>query len=184
MAEGLVVERGVLTAQDEVWDTAVRQAEVIGPLTAKARVGLADADEAAAMLGISRRQVYVLLERWHVGEGLESDLLPGRSSGGCGGGRLPDEAEAIVTEVLRRRYLTRQRRSVAAIRREFTSQCRARGLRAPSRGTVVRRIAQLEPVSSTAAREGSEAACGRPMACRPRSPICWSRSRSTTRRWM
>ncbi|MCC3769546.1 Mu transposase C-terminal domain-containing protein [Streptomyces sp. UNOC14_S4] len=158
MAEGPVAERGVLTAHDDVWDTAVRQAEVIGPLAEKARVGLADADEAAAMLGISRRQVYVLLARWRAGEGLVSDLLPGRSSGGRGGGRLPDEAEAVVAEVLRRRYLTRQRRSVAAVHREIARQCRTRGLRVPSRGTVVRRIARLEPVSSTAAREGSEAA--------------------------
>lgn len=157
MAEGPVAERGVLTAHDEVWDAAVRQAEVIGPLAEKARVGLADADEAAAMLGISRRQVYVLLARWRAGEGVVSDLLPGRSSGGRGGGRLPDEAEAIVAEVLRRRYLTRQRRTVAAVHREIARQCRVRGLRVPSRGTVMRRIARLEPVSSAAAREGGEA---------------------------
>lgn len=56
------------------------------------------------------------------------------------------------------RYLTRQRRSVAAVHREIARQCRARGLCIPSRGTVVRRIARLEPVSSTTAREGSEAA--------------------------
>ncbi|GAA3083757.1 hypothetical protein GCM10020000_82450 [Streptomyces olivoverticillatus] len=86
MAEGPVAERGVLTAPAEVWDAAVRQAEVIGPLAEKSRVGLADADEAAARLGISRRQVYVLLGRWRAGEGVVSDLLPGRSSGGRGGG--------------------------------------------------------------------------------------------------
>nr|WP_199820844.1 hypothetical protein [Streptomyces fulvoviolaceus] len=32
-----------------------------------------------------------------------------------------------------------------------------RGLRVPARGTVARRIAQLDPVSTTGAREGSEA---------------------------
>jgi putative transposase len=50
MADGAVVERGMLTAQDEAWDAAVRQAEVIEPLAEKGTVGLADADEAAAML--------------------------------------------------------------------------------------------------------------------------------------
>ncbi|WP_406500898.1 hypothetical protein OG936_39940 (plasmid) [Streptomyces sp. NBC_00846] len=69
MAEGPVAERGVLTAPAGVWDAAVRQAEVIGPLTEKAGVGLADADEAAAMPGISRRQVDVLVGRWHAGVG-------------------------------------------------------------------------------------------------------------------
>ncbi|UUY45964.1 helix-turn-helix domain-containing protein [Streptomyces yangpuensis] len=131
---------------------------MIGPLAEKARVGLTDADGAAAMLGISRRQVYVLVGRWRAGVGVVSDLLPGRSSGGRGSGRLPDEVEAIVAEVLRRWYLTRQRRSVAAVHREIARQCRLGGLRVPSRGSVVRRIARLEPVSSTVAREGSEAA--------------------------
>ncbi|MGY0063751.1 Mu transposase C-terminal domain-containing protein [Streptomyces sp. LZ34] len=153
-----MAERGVLTAPAGVGDAAVRQAEVIGPLAEKARVGLADADEAAAMRGISRRQVYVLVGRWRAGVGVVSDLLPGRSGGGRGSGRLPDEVEAIVAEVLRRRYLTRQRRSVAAVHREIARQCRLGGLRAPSRGSVVRRIARLEPISSTVAREGSEAA--------------------------
>jgi putative transposase len=157
MAEGPVAERGVLTAPTEIWGVAVRQAEVIGPLAAKDAVGLADADEAAAKLRISRRQVYVLLGRWRAGEGVVSDLLPGRSSGGRGGGRLSGDVETIVREALRTRYLTRQRRSVAAVCKEITRQCRARGLRAPSRGTVRRRIEQLDPVSSVAAREGSKA---------------------------
>ncbi|MFD7019181.1 DNA-binding domain-containing protein [Streptomyces sp. NPDC059928] len=167
----------MLTAPDELWDAAVRQALVIGPLAEKSRVGLADADEAAAMLGIPRRQVYALLGRWRAGEGVVSDLLPGCSSGGRGGGLLSADVEEIVQEVLRRRYLTRQRRSVAAGHREIARQCRTRGLRVPSRGAVVRRIVRLEPVSPTAAREGSEA------ARRLRSPICWGRRRSTTRRW-
>lgn len=157
MADGPVAERGVLTAPDEVWERAVRQAEVIGPLAGKAMVGLVEADAAAMKLGVSRRQVYVLLGRWRAGQGVVSDLLPGRSSGGRGSGRLPDEVEAIVQDVLNRRYLTRQRRPVAAICKEVARQCRVRGLRVPSRGTVARRIARLDPVTSTAAREGREA---------------------------
>jgi putative transposase len=107
LVDGAVVERGVLTAPGLVWDAASRRAAVIGRLAAKPTVGLAAADEAAAELGISRRQVYVLVGRWRAGEGVVSDLRPGRSSGGRGAGRLPDEVEAIVREVLRSRYLTR-----------------------------------------------------------------------------
>ncbi|MFB7531765.1 Mu transposase C-terminal domain-containing protein [Streptomyces sp. NPDC056178] len=157
MAEEPVAERGVLTAPSQIWETAVRQAEVIGRLAAKDTVGLAEADDAAAKLRISRRQVYGLLRRRRAGEGVVSDLLPGRSSGGRGGGRLPGEVETIVQEVLRSRYLTRQRPSVAAVCKEITRRCRACGLRAPSRGTVQRRIERLDPVSSAASREGSEA---------------------------
>jgi putative transposase len=154
----VVAERGVLTAVDEAWDLAVRRVGVIGPLAEQPRVGLAAADAAAARLGVLRRQVYVLVGRWRAGEGLTSDLLPGRSGGGRGRGRLPDEVEAVLREVLRTRYLTRQRRSVAVVCREVARECRVRGLRAPSRGTVLRRIARLDPVVTVLARQGEDAA--------------------------
>jgi putative transposase len=147
-----VVERGVLTAAAERRDLAVRRAEVIGQLAGQSTVGLAAA-EAAAELGVSRRRMYVLIGRWRAGEGLASDLLPGTSSGGRGGGRLPDEVEAVVREVLRARYLTRQRRTVASVCRDIARQCKVRGLRVPSRGTVLRCVAGLDPVKAVSARE-------------------------------
>ena len=159
MADELVVaERGVLTAPAEEWDLAARRAGVIRVLASQRVVGLEAADAAAAELGVSRRQVYVLVRRWRAGEGLVSDLLPGTSSGGRGGGRLPDDVEAVVREVLRTRYLTRQRRTVASACREITRECKVRGLRVPSRGTVLRRIAQLDPVKTTSVREGRDVA--------------------------
>jgi putative transposase len=42
--------------------------------------------------------------------------------------------------------------------REITRLCRVRGLQALSRGTVLRRIAQLDPVRATLEREGPDAA--------------------------
>ncbi|MFC7331349.1 Mu transposase C-terminal domain-containing protein [Marinactinospora rubrisoli] len=158
MSEEPVTECGVLTASPREWETAVRRAEVIGPLAGQDMVGRSAAEHAAAELGMSPRHVYLLIKRWRGGAGLVSDLLPGHSSGGRGSGRLPEQVEAIVRQVLRSRYLTRQRRSVAAVHREITRQCRARGLRAPSRGTVARRIARLDPVTVTTARQGSWAA--------------------------
>jgi putative transposase len=157
----VVAERGVLTAPAEAWGLAVRRAEVIRELAARRVVSLDAADAAAAQLGVSRRQVYMLVGRWRAGEGIASDLLPGASSGGRGGGRLPDEVEAVVREVLRTRYLTRQRRTVASVYREVTRECRVRGLRVPSRGTVLRRIAMLDPVKTVTAREGRDAARAR-----------------------
>ncbi|MEU7835695.1 Mu transposase C-terminal domain-containing protein [Nonomuraea sp. NPDC049129] len=153
-----IIERGVLTAPDEAWDVAVRQAEVIGPLAASPRVGLAAADAAADELGISRRQVYVLLARWRAGEGVVSDLLPQRSSGGRGRRRLPAAVETVMTEVICSRYLTRQRRSVAAVYREVVRRCRAAGLPVPVRNTLAQRIAALDPAAAAAAREGVDGA--------------------------
>ncbi|MGV9383447.1 hypothetical protein ACWDRB_47070 [Nonomuraea sp. NPDC003707] len=153
-----IVERGVLTAPDEAWDVAVRQAEVIGRLAAGPRLGLAAADAAAAELAISRRQVYVLLGRWRAGEGVVSDLLPRRSSGGHGRGRLLAEVEAVLREVIGSRYLNRQRRKVAAVYREVVRRCRVGGLPVPAPSTLVRRST---PTGSRRSWTGSGRAGGR-----------------------
>ncbi|WP_188190346.1 DNA-binding domain-containing protein [Nonomuraea sp. SYSU D8015] len=146
-----IVERGVLTAPDETWGVAVRRAEVIGRLAAGPQAGLAAADAAAAELGLSRRQVYVLLGRWRAGEGVVSDLLPRRSSGSRRLGRVPAEVEAVMAEVIRSRYLDRQRRSVAVVYREVVRRCRAGGLPVPARSTLERRIEALDPAAAAAA---------------------------------
>jgi putative transposase len=86
-----VVERGLLAVSDEAWNLAVRRAAVIGPLSGSGVMGVEAADAAAAELGVSRRQVYVMLRRWRDGEGVVSNLIPGTSSGGRGRGHLPDE---------------------------------------------------------------------------------------------
>jgi putative transposase len=102
--------------------------------------------------------VYVLLHRWRQGEGVVSDLLPGTSSGGRGRSRLPSEVEALLREVVRSRYLSRQRRSVSAVYREVVRLCRVRGLPVPARNTLVRRIEMLNPVAVASARQGADAA--------------------------
>lgn len=154
----VVAERGLLSVPDEVWDLAVRRAEVIGSLARADVVGLAAVDAAALQLGVSRRRVYLLLGRWRRGEGVVSDLLPGRSDGGRDGGRLPEAVEAVVREVLRREYLTRQKKTVAVVCRQVTRACRAQGLQPPSRGAVERRIARLDPVESARRRQGPDGA--------------------------
>ena len=77
VAEDRVPERGLLTVPEEVWAVAVRRAEVIGPLAEAGMAGEEAVAAAAEQLGISRRQVYVLMRRWREGQGVVSDLVPG-----------------------------------------------------------------------------------------------------------
>ncbi len=107
---------------------------------------------------MSRRLVYLLLRRWREGAGVVTDLIPRRSSGGRGREHLPDVVEAVIRELLRMRYLSRQKPSVAAVHRELARICRRRGLQVPSRGTLERRIQKLDPVQAASARDGSDAA--------------------------
>lgn len=153
----LIAARGQLTMSDAPWEQARTRTAVIGSLADRGVIGIAAADRAAAELGISRRQVYVLLGKYRQGSGLVTDLAVRRSTGGKGGHRLPEPVEEIIRDLIRRRFLTRQKRSVAALHREIASACAARGFKAPTRNTVTRRISMLSPVEVGRRREGAEA---------------------------
>lgn len=100
----------VLTLPEPAWTEAKRRAEIIAPLARLPRVGHDAADLAAAQLGLSRRRIYQLIGRARQGEGLVTDLAVGRSGGGRDKGRLPDEIERIISDVLFELYLQRQRK--------------------------------------------------------------------------
>ncbi|MGH3573443.1 MAG: Mu transposase C-terminal domain-containing protein [Pseudonocardiaceae bacterium] len=155
--EAPVVDGGLLSISDEAWEQARCRAAVIGPLAAAGSVSHGAADAAGEQLGLSRRQVYVLVQRCRKGSGLVSDLAPRRSTGGRGGGRLPEAVEAVIRELVRTGYLTRQRLSLAVVYRDIARACKAQGLSAPARNTVTRRIAVLHPAQVAQSREGAEA---------------------------
>src|SRR5690349_8080845 len=148
------------------WDRVLRQAEVIRCLSECADDAggrgsgcrVAAIDEAAAELGVSRRQMYVLLQRFRAGSGRVTDLMPASPDGGRGRGRLDYRVEAIVAETIRKRFLSRQKRSVAVIHREIRQACVAQGLQAPSRNTVASRIDRLHPAQVARGRGGPDAA--------------------------
>jgi putative transposase len=155
-----VGESGTLTMPDVVWNRMKSISVVIAPLAAQAIVGRASVDEAASSLGVSPRQVYVLIKRHRDGSGLLTDLAPGRSSGGKGTSRLSDEVEDLVRELVRKQFLTRQKRTLAAVYRDISAACRARGLPVPARNTVERRIRALNPVEVGRRRGGPDAVRG------------------------
>ncbi|WP_454740689.1 transposase [Citrobacter freundii] len=152
----LIAEQGVATLPDAAWAQARQRAEIIGPLAALDVVGHEAADAAAHALGLSRRQVYVLIRRARQGAGLVTDLARSRSGGGKGKGRLPESVERIIRELLQKRFLTKQKRSLAAFHREVAQACKAQKLRAPARNTVALRIAGLDPLKATRRREGQD----------------------------
>jgi len=145
---------------DEEWEEARQRAAVIGPLAARRFVSHAAADAASEQLGLSRRQIYALVARWRQGSGFVTDLAVGQSDGGRGRGRLPEAVEAVIADVLRTRYLKRQRPRLAIVHRDVARACSARGLPVPARNTVASRIAAMDPVEVAQAREGSAAARG------------------------
>ena len=152
-----IAEQGVATLPDAAWAQARHRTEIIGPLAALEVVGHEAADAAAQALGLSRRQVYVLIRRARQGAGFVTDLVPGQSGGGKGKGRLPESVERIIRELLQKRFLTKQKRSLAAFHREVAQACKAQKLRVPARNTLALRIAGLDPLKATRRREGQDA---------------------------
>ena len=152
-----IAEQGVATLPDEAWAQARHRTKIIGPLAALDVVGHEAADAAAQALGLSRRQVYVLILRARQGSGLVTDLARGQSCGGKGKGRLPDPVERIIREMLQKRFLTKQKRSLAAFHREVAQACKMQKLRVPARNTVALRIANLDPLKTARRREGQDA---------------------------
>lgn len=153
-----IAEQGVLTLPDAAWERARQRMDVVGPLAALDLVGHQAADDAAQSLGLSRRQVYVLIRRARQGSGLVTDLARGQSSGGKGKGRLSEPVELIIRDLLQKRFLTRQKRSLAALYREVAQACKARKLPVPARNTVALRIVSLDPRKVARCRGGPDAA--------------------------
>lgn len=104
-----IPERGLVSMSGVAWDEAVRRSTVIGALVDSGEVPGWAADAAGKELGLSRRRVYQLVRRHRDGAGLVTEMAPGRSDGGKGGGRLPEAVEAVIREVVRVSYLDRQR---------------------------------------------------------------------------
>lgn len=171
-----IAEQGVLTLPDAAWERARQRMDVVGPLAALDLVGHQAADDAAQSLGLSRRQVYVLIRRARQGSGLVTDLARGQSSGGKGKGRLSEPVELIIRDLLQKRFLTRQKRSLAALYREVAQACKARKLPVPARNTVALRIVSLDPRKVARCRGGPDAARMRPVTCKA-SAACHPKSR-------
>jgi len=151
-------EHGVLTLSDSEWSQAKKRRDVIAPLAEVKIVGLVAAEEAAAMLGVSTRQVYRLVRRYKVGNGLVTDLASRSPPGGKGKSRITPEVEVIIADVLKTFYLSRQKRSLAVITREILMRCKKAGHQAPTYNTIAARIEVLDPLLVTRKRQGGTAA--------------------------
>ena len=90
----LVAERGLLAVSDDVWNLAAHHGAVIVPLTRADTTGLTAMNAAVAELGVSPCAGVPDVARWRDSEGVVSDLIPGKSSGGRGGGNAPTSGSA------------------------------------------------------------------------------------------
>ena len=158
-------ETGVTTdlslVADEQWREARRRAVVVRPLAERARCPRSAARAAATELGLSERQIYVLVRRCREAGGELTALLPAVSGGGRGKSRLPPGIEAVIRRIVDEIYLTPQKNTAAVVVREIQAQCRRGQMQAPSASTIRRRIGGL-PLAAVR-RRGEELPETRPV---------------------
>jgi putative transposase len=84
---------------------------------------------------------------------------------------LPEPVERIIRELLQKRFLTKQKRSLAAFHREVAQACKAQKLRVPARNTVA--------CGSPASIRARSLAAGK-VRMRPAPARCWWCSSAVT----
>ena len=135
------------------WALAKRRERVLSRLVERNECSHAMIKKASAALELSRAMVFRLLARYREDRRLSALLL--RSKGRKrGSGGLQKEQEQIITAQIRKFYLTRERRPVAALHREIAADCAKSRVCIPSYGSVLRRLQAFDPRTLVSKREG------------------------------
>lgn len=164
--------RDISTFSEEAWLEAKRRAEFIRPLAARKHCPQSLVESTAQHLGLSERQVYVLVKRCRACDGALDALIPSISSGGKGGTRLGKDQEDFVRELIDDVYLAPQRLSPAAFIREVRRRAAVADLKTPSANTIRRRLANLS--SEECQRRGELSSQMKPVSGKtpvPRFPL-------------
>lgn len=154
----IIPENGALKLSNAKWAQALFRAEVIGPIADSNVISKWSAAEAANRLGLSKRTVYSLVQKWRENDSSVASLVSQGSSGGKGGSRLNVQVEKIVLEAINKIYLTCQKISVAALTKFIKAQCYKSNFRAPAMNTIRSRIYRLSYNKAISSREDPSAA--------------------------
>lgn len=138
---------------EEDWAYARRCLETIAPLLSRQTRGNNLADQISNNTGHSRATLYRWL-RYYRNTGLLSSLLPVKRAGGRGKGRLAEEIEVLIEDVLQNYYLTDQKPTITDTAEEVRRKCNQAGLPLPHPHTVRKRIEWIEERERLYRRKG------------------------------
>ena len=139
------------------WDEARRYLPAIQRLASSPNRTRAEVVAAAAELGCSTTQFYVLLNRYASDPRLTS-LLPRRRGPQRGLSRLTHEMDELVDEAIEKVYLTRQKPRLSDLVTEVRRRCHAIGAIPPGRKAIRARVRLKPRKEIVARREGHKAA--------------------------
>jgi len=117
---------------DEVWAEAVGRAAVVAPLAAEDRLTRARVRDAARTLGLSVPSADRLIALYRQSP-VTASLVPHRPGPAKGTRRLPPGVEGIVEGAIGAVHAQRERPTLERLRRDVDRDCKAVGLKPPSR---------------------------------------------------
>ncbi len=124
---------------DADWQKAEQRYAAISPLADRQVLGRKDVQIRAKEIGVDTATLYRWLQRFQATKSVLS-LIPKKRGWTDGKGRIPDSAEAVIEEVIRDFYLTKQRPTPEKAVIEVLRHCHERGISSPSPGTVRARL--------------------------------------------
>jgi putative transposase len=145
------------SASDEEWRQAERRESIVQPLVERPRLTQAEIADAMVALGLKRSGLYAVLARYRETP-VTSTLLAHMPGPARGVRLLTPEIEAVIEAAIRDYSMTRQKPTVAGLRRHIAHECRARGLSTPSVKALRVRIDRQGRKALVKAREGPKAA--------------------------
>ena len=163
-----------LDIPEDVWSEGVRREGVVRSLVVAGINSRAAVKAAAGALGLSPAQVYRLIATFRENP-VTGSLVVMRPGPKKGARLLPCDVEQRIEQAINDIYMSRERPSMAKLRRDLRKDCTAAGLTPPSRTAIQARVSARSLREMVKAREGSPAARQRfvPVrpGLRPRSPL-------------
>ena len=166
--EHLPVKPDLPSIAEQQWQIAKARLAIIMPLLENIGRAKKDVQMEADKHGLGIATIYRWLSLYE-SNGVLTSLLPaGRSDKRKT--RLVQGVDDIVSQIIEQEYLTAQKKPRREVVRNVVEQCRAKGLKAPHKSTVYRRIKGLAERTVLAGREGKRAAAKRFSAIRGSFP--------------
>ena len=163
-----------LDVSEDAWAEAVRREQTVCMLANTDTGSKTEVQAAAKDLGLSASQIYRLIAKFRVAP-VTASLVVTKPGPEKGSRRLPGPVELLIDDAIERVFKTREQPTMEKLRRDLWRDCRAAGLKPPSRKAIQARISARSLRDMAQARKGPQAARQQfaPVqpGLRPRAPL-------------
>ncbi len=146
-----------LEVPEDAWAEAVRRETVVRALATAVSNTKATVEAAAVDLGLSAAQVYRLIIKFRASP-VTASLIVTKPGPRKGARFLPGPVELQIDDAIEKIFKTRERPTIEKLCRDVRTDCRAAGLKPPSRKAIQARISSRSLLELVKSREGPKVA--------------------------